>query len=126
MRLHDVTIRACHQQSLPTVERVVNAAVKEKQKEFATKDDNGRKTAEVFVVPFVMTSMGNIDQGAANFLKSLIKRDPFKAKKNDGFDFRPACKMDRGTFAKVFGISQQDDGSKCGKDVFAATQRPEA
>ena len=55
--------------------------MKEKQKEFATKDDNGRKTAEVFVVPFVMTSMGNIDQGAAKFLKSLIKRDPFKAKK---------------------------------------------
>ena len=122
----DVTIRACHQQSLPTVERVANAAVKEKQKEFATKDDNGRKTAEVFVVPFVMTSMGNIDQGAAKFLKSLTKRDPFKAKKNDGFDFRPKCKVDRGTFTKVLGISQQDNGSTYRKGVLAAAQRPEA
>ena len=67
----DVTIRACHQQSLPTVARVVSAAVAEKHREFATKDDNGRKKAEVFVVPFVMTSMGNIDQGATKFLNSL-------------------------------------------------------
>ena len=77
----DVTIRACHQQSLPTVARVVSAAVAEKHREFATKDDNGRKKAEVFVVPFVMTSMGNIDQGATKFLNSLKKRDPFKVKK---------------------------------------------
>ena len=77
----DVTIRACHQQGLQTVARVVSAAVKEKQREFATKDDNGRKKAEVFVVPFVMTSMGNIDQGATKFLNTLKKRDPFKAEK---------------------------------------------
>ena len=77
----DITIRACHQQGIATVERVVNAAVREKRKEFATKDGNGRKEAEVFVVPFVMTSMGNIDAGATKFLNTLKDKDPFKTRK---------------------------------------------
>ena len=63
----DITIRALHQQGIRTGAKVIEAAVKSKQKEFATKDANGRKVAEVIVVPFVMTSMGNIDKIAEFF-----------------------------------------------------------
>ena len=77
----DVTIRALHQQSLSTNNKVLNAAVRQKIREYATKDKNGRRIAEFFFVPFVMTSMGNLDKKAEAFLKKLQKRDPLKAAK---------------------------------------------
>ena len=77
----DITVRALHRQGIRTGAKVIEAAVKSKQKEFATKDANGRKVAEVIVVPFVMTSMGNIDKGATKLLNSLSNRDPLKVKK---------------------------------------------
>ena len=83
---------------------------------------NGHSTIRLFDYS---TSMGNIDQGATNFFKSLKKR-PFQGKQVDGFDLRSTCKMDCGTFAKVLGISQQDDGGTHRKGVHAAAQRPEA
>ena len=55
--------------------------MREQQTEFATKDGNGRKEAEVFVVPFVMTSMGNIDASATKFLNTLKDKDPFKTRR---------------------------------------------
>jgi hypothetical protein len=76
----DITTPALHQEAITKRTGVYKNARNEKQRWYPRKDNDGRLLTEYSCIPFILTSMGGLNDEGVEFLRMLNKRNPEQAK----------------------------------------------